>query len=288
MKNALPGEFGVSEFTTWPWTFEQDVQIYREMNVTAIEVCEAKLDIDPARARDQLACLTSQGPRITSVQPRLHSLFSDLPRPEPSRPAERMKRYRTTIDQFGRIAPGTTLVTITGAAPGGNYHDAFDIAVAEYRLLADYAADQGVRIALEPLNPILMNVDTFICSLADARRIVDAVDRPAFGLFVDVWHIFQDSAAVDQIHACGDRIFGVHINDWQTPRHFGDRAIPGKGVIPLRELIRAIKKSGYSGAYTLEIFSVESLPDSLWCSDLRHVISESRTYFEKVWSTLCD
>lgn len=274
--------FGVSEFTTWPWSFEEDVTNYIALGVDAIEICEFKLDA--TRAEEQIAHAISAGLEISSVQPRLHSLFPDQPRPEPQEPAERMTLFRETIRRFGKAAPGTTLVTITGAAPGGNYREAFATAAREYRLLADFAADHGVQIAVEPLNPILMNVDTFISTIPDALRIVDAVDCPNFGVFLDVWHLWQDPAVIERIRSCGDRIFGVHVNDWHTPRCFGDRTIIGQGEIVLSPLIQAIRGTGYRGAYTLEIFSDESLPDSLWRTDLRELIAANQRGFDAVWS----
>src|SRR5256885_7312216 len=85
-------EFGVSEFTTWPWTFERDVEEYQRLGITAIEVCEGKLD--PARAGEQLRTVAAAGMRISSVQPRVHSLLPDFPRPEPADPGARMAAYR--------------------------------------------------------------------------------------------------------------------------------------------------------------------------------------------------
>ena len=66
---------------------------------------------------------------------------------------------------------------------------AYRTAKSEYKEAARAAGDHGVRLALEPLNPILMNVDTFICSLVEAPRMVEAVDHPAFGkqAFEKVW-----------------------------------------------------------------------------------------------------
>ena len=275
--------YGVSEFTTWPWTFEQDVERYARLGVQAIEVCEFKLSSDVGLAERQIASVRESGLTISSVQPRLHSLFPDAPRPEPKEPSARMALFRQSIERFGSMAPGTTLVTITGAAPGGNFREAFDVAVREYRALADFAADHGIRIALEPLNPILMNADTFTCSLPDALRIVHAVDRPNFGVFVDVWHVWQDAAAAQHIADCGDRIFGVHVNDWHAPRCFGDRAVIGQGEIDLPPLLRAVHNTGYHGAYTLELFSESWLPDSLWNGDLEAVITQSRDALTSAW-----
>ena len=156
----------------------------------------------------------------------------------------------------------------------------------EYREIAKVAADHGVRVALEPLNPILMNIDSFICTLPHAWRVIEQVDHPAFGLFVDVWHIWEDPSAPALIKKSGDKIFGVHVNDWHTPRAFGDRLLPGHGEIPLVELIRAIRSTPFDGAYTLEIFSEKHLENSLWL-DLRKTVSEGRDAFAKIWDEAC-
>jgi len=193
---------------------------------------------------------------------------------------------RESIRIFGAHFPGTTLVAITGAAPGGDYASAYATAGREYREIAKVAADHGVRVALEPLNPILMNVDTFICSLANAARIVDAVDHPQFGVFLDVWHFWEDADAHARIRDLAGKILGVHVNDWRTPRAFGDRYLPGEGVIPLVGLLKAIRGTGYEGAYTLEIFSELHLEGSLW-ADPRRTVFEGRDAFARIWGHVC-
>jgi sugar phosphate isomerase/epimerase len=260
------------------------MHLFRETGMDAIEVCEAKLnEVDP---NPQLEELRATGTRVSSVQPRLHSLFPDLPRPEPVSPRERMKRLQASIELFGRHFPGTTLVTITGSAPAGNYALAYETAALEYGEIARIAADNGVRVALEPLNPILMNVDTFICSIAHARRIIEAVDHPHFGLMLDVWHVWEDAAVLTEIRSMSGRIFGVHVNDWRTPRAFGDRLLPGQGEIPLVELLRAVRATGYDGIYTMEIFSELSLKGSLW-ADPRSTLIDGLMSFAQIWRQAC-
>jgi sugar phosphate isomerase/epimerase len=281
MSAAAPLRFGVSEFSTWPWSFEEDLAAYSRLNVDVIEVCESKLD--PTRAAEQLKAIRGTGLEVESMQPRLHSVFPDAPRPLPAEPAERTARLRASIELAGGSVPGATLVTVTGAAPEANFRDAFEVAIKQYRVLADVATANGVRLALEPLNPVLMNADTFICSIPDALRIVQAVDRPSFGIWVDVWHVWQDPAVVERIRACGERIFGVHVSDWHPPRHFEDRAVIGSGEIPLAELLRAFYDAGYRGTYTLELFSRLELPDSLWAGDLAGLILDNRAGLEDAW-----
>ena len=65
--------FSVSQYTTYPLTFEQDVELYRKLGVDGVEVCEEKLSSDPVEAREQLAMLAESGLKVTSVQPRVLS-----------------------------------------------------------------------------------------------------------------------------------------------------------------------------------------------------------------------
>jgi hypothetical protein len=57
--DSLSFQFGVSEFTTYPWSFEQDVENYARLGVDTVEVCEFKLD--DKRAAEQLALVGQHG-----------------------------------------------------------------------------------------------------------------------------------------------------------------------------------------------------------------------------------
>ena len=280
MTASLPYRFGISQFTTWPWSFEQDVDNYARLGVDDIEVCEDKLDED--RAADQLALVGQQGLTISSVQPAVRTLFPSRMQPEPKDLQERTERFRRTIERVGRFAPDAPFVSNTGPPPNGNVQDVFDVAAREYRALADFAEAHGVRLALEPLNPALMNLETAIWTLEQAIRIVTAVDHDSFGVCLDSWNVWQNADVAEAIKACGGRIFVVQVSDWRTPRSLADRHIVGQGEIPLPALIRAIHDSGYRGVYVLEIFSSE-VPNSLWDTDLSGVVSDSRIGLEKAW-----
>jgi sugar phosphate isomerase/epimerase len=202
---------------------------------------------------------------------------------EPIAPEDRMAEFRKLIDVVAPIVPDAVLVSVTGPAINGNFTQAYETAIREYRKLAEYAGERGVRVALEPLNPITMNVDTFIGTLAEALEIIDAVDHPSFGMWLDVWHYWQDPEWPLDVSRCEGRIFGVHINDWRRPSAFGDRVTVGKGDMPLPTLLRAIHEAGYRGAYTAELFSDKSLPDSLWNGDLKQLVVDNKEGFDQVW-----
>lgn len=275
-----PFRFGVSQFTTWPWSFEQDVDNYARLGVDAIEVCESKLDDE--RFSDQLALIEQRGLTIGSFQPAVRTLFPSQLMPEPEDLGERVALFCRTIERAGRFARGIPFVSNTGPPPNGNIQEVFDVATREYRTLADFAQDHGARVALEPLSAALMNIESAIWTVEQAMRIVAAVNRDNFGICVDIWNIWQNTNVVEEIEACGDRIFIAQVSDWRTPRSFADRHIVGRGEIPLPPLLRAIHETGYRGAYMLEILS-QDVPDSLWDADLPEVIRNSRIGLEKAW-----
>ncbi|MGH2447721.1 MAG: sugar phosphate isomerase/epimerase family protein [Chloroflexota bacterium] len=275
-----PFVFSVSEFTTYPWTFERDVETYAQLNVDAIEVCEFKLD--PARIVEQLSSIRPHGLTISSVQPSVRTLYPSRSQPEPVRVPDRVDQFRQTIDRFQSFAEGVPFIANTGIPPNGNMQEVFEVAARQYRTLADFASEHGARVALEPLNASIMNVESTIWSIQQGMRIVEAVARDNFGLCVDLWNVWQNAHIEDAIEAAGDRVFIVQVSDWRTPRSFEDRLIVGQGDIPFAPLLRAVQESGYRGPFELEIFSGD-VPDSLWKDDLSQVITESRKGLERAW-----
>lgn len=289
MSGQLP-LFSVSQYTTFPLSFEQDVTLYTELGVEGIEVCEEKLAPDPSRAREQLTMLKESGLSVTSVQPCVHSPFphNATVSDDPQSPRERMARFRRTIDLFSECFPGEDIPLVAGGgiAPNYDFRLAHRTARAVFPALADYAVERGLSIAFEHLSPILMNAYTFICTLDEAVALVRDIDRPGFQLLLDVWHIWREPNIVERLSRLDVPIRGVHIGDWPAaePREHADRVLPGDGVMDLPSLLGAIHGAGYRGAYCLEIFSAERLPDSLWRRDPAAVVERGREGFLRAWN----
>lgn len=278
---ALPSyQFGVSEFTTKPWSFAEDVERYAELGIPFIEVAEEKLDAD--KARQQLALIGQYQLSISSVQPKIRTLFPSRMQPEPKDLDERLTRFKQTIELVAPFGQNIPFVTNTGKPPEGNIREVVETAGRRYRELADFARDHDARVALEPLNPSTMNEESAIWMLDQALQIVQAVDRPNFGVCVDFWNLFQDADIVAKLRAHGDRTFVVQLADWRTPRSLADRYIVGEGEIDIPPLLRAVHESGYRGPYVVEIFS-QDVPDSLYDRDLREVLRQNRAGFDAAW-----
>ena len=272
--------FGVSQFTTNPWTFEQDIEVYARLGVQAIEVCEFKLSADTWQ--QQMALPAAHGLAITSIQPVVRTLFPSLSQPVPQNIESRMARFRQSIERLAPFAPGTSFVTNTGIAPNGSIEEVVETAVREYRQLADFAAEHNARIALEPLNASIANIESAIWTVEQAMEIIESVERDNFGLCLDCWNVWQNADLDAAIRRSGPKIFVVQISDWRTPRSFLDRLIPGDGEIPLAAFFKSVRESGFTGAYSVEIFS-SGVPGALWEGDLEEVIQRSRAGMELAW-----
>ncbi|MDQ2992023.1 MAG: sugar phosphate isomerase/epimerase [Candidatus Eremiobacteraeota bacterium] len=277
-----PYRFGVSEFTTWPWSFERDLRQYAAHGIDTIEVCEFKLNEDDYAP--QLESIEGSGLTVSSVQSTVHSLFPDSLAPQPTAPEDRIRHITSAIDRIAPHVPkGTPFVAITGAAPGGDTSRVYDAALDAFARLAEYAAEHGVRLAYEPLNPVLFNTDTALWGLDQALELVQRVNHPAFGLCVDTWNIFQTPDLHDVVRQSGDRIFLVQVSDWRRPRSGADRISLGDGSIDNASIVRSIRAAGYGGPYVLEIFSSESLPNSIWRADLDAVVQKNFDAFAGLW-----
>lgn len=277
---SFPFAFGVNEFTTQPWCFEDDIAHYPAQGVAAIEICEAKLD--PARLKEQMTLARESGLTISAIQPTVRTFFSSRMTPDPTDTEARLARLRQSLRTLAPYAPGSVFVTNTGAPRDGNVHKVMDETVHHLRALCPLAADLGVSLALEPLNPTSVNIESAIWTIEQALDILDGVGHDAVGLCLDYWNIWQQNDVCASIRKAGTRINVLQVSDWRTPRSTTDRLIPGDGVIPLHAMLHATWEAGFRGACTVEIFS-SNVSDSLYERDPDEVIRASRRGLEQAW-----
>ena len=272
---------GLSEFTTQPWSFDTDVERYAAHGLATIEVVEAKLD--DARVVEQMQSIAAAGLQISGVQPKVRTFFASRMTPEPKPLDERVAALRGTIERLGRLAPGVPFITNTGAHPKGDMDEAMRVVTRELKALAPVAADHGVRLALEPLNPTSVNVESAIWTIDQALAVIEATGRDEVGLCLDYWNIWRNAEVEALIARAGDRIFTVQASDWRTPRSFADRIAPGDGDIPLADLITATRKAGFTGPYVVEIFS-DDVADSLYDTDLDALVDRCKAGMQAAWA----
>lgn len=182
---------------------------------------------------------------VTVLPDEAHSAVS----PDPQSRQGAVDRLRWAIDCLdaagGRLLAGPyhqALGRFTGEPPTHAERDwLVDVQVAA----ADYAAKCGMTLSLEPLNRFECYV---LNTVADAAEIVRRVDRPNFGLLYDTFHAnIEEKDPVGVIAPNIRAINHVHISE-------NDRGTPGKGHVPIRATLQALKAAGYDGWLTIEAF----------------------------------
>ena len=114
------------------------------------------------------------------------------------------------------------------------------------KVVARYAEDRGILLALEPLN----RFETSFVNLTDqALELADLVGSPSLKLMMDTFHANIEEKSLGQaVERAGARMIHVHANE-------NDRGTPGSGHLPWAELAASLKKVQYSGALVIESFS---------------------------------
>ena len=130
--------------------------------------------------------------------------------------------------------------------------------VEALRALVAVSRKFDVQVGFEFLGFPLASVNT----LRSARKIVEAVDDPSVGLVIDAFHFYVGGSRLTDLDGLDpSRLFIVHLDDAEPGNVCGlsdaQRLLPGEGAVPLDALIRTLERSGYRGAYSLELFRPE-------------------------------
>jgi sugar phosphate isomerase/epimerase len=279
-------QFGLSQFTTGKLSFRDDLKLCEELGIGVIEVCESKLPESEREAEDELKALRDSGRRVASVQARVHSLFPDSMAAEPARAEARVDAMRRTMERFALALPEEhpNYVLIGGQAPDHDFCDARDTLITQAGRLAHEAQAHGGRIAFEPLHPVMMNTDTFVCRWEEAVHLATIVAHDAFGLVCDIWNVWDQREIIARVQQEIGRVALFHASDWHKggPRKLNDRMVPGRGVIPFAEWGRMLREVNYAGPLCLEMLSDESLGDSYLHEEPAKVIAEAREFLRGV------
>jgi sugar phosphate isomerase/epimerase len=130
--------------------------------------------------------------------------------------------------------------------------------------LAPYAADRGVKLAIEPLHPMFCADRAVVSTLGQALDMADAVEASTgcsnVGVCVDTYHIWWDPQVFAQIERAAGRIHIFQVCDFLVPIPADallGRGHVGDGVIDIASFVRAVRATGYAGFTEVEIFNQE-------------------------------
>ncbi len=129
-------------------------------------------------------------------------------------------------------------------------------AIARY---AGRAAEENVKLAIEPLHPVYCGNRSCLTTVRDAVTMIEQIDHCAVGLAIDVYHVWWDTSLemeLSRISGQG-KVFGFHLCDWlrDTVDILLDRGMMGDGVAEIRRIRDIVESVGYEGFCEVEVFS---------------------------------
>ncbi|MEV8309109.1 sugar phosphate isomerase/epimerase family protein [Streptomyces flavidovirens] len=180
---------------------------------------------------------------------------------------------RRAIDEAATLGTAT-LVLVSGGLPAGSrdLHAARERIADALAELAPYAAERGVRLAIEPLHPMFASDRCVVSTLDQALDLAERFPSDRVGVVVDTYHLWWDDRVADGIARAGDRIAAFQLADWITPLPAGvllGRGQLGDGAVDFRRFRELVDATGYAGPIEVEIFN-----ETLWSRDGAEVLAE--------------
>jgi 2-keto-myo-inositol isomerase len=172
-------------------------------------------------------------------------------------------KIRNECDELSAIAAALEcpyVVVVPGKLPAKTppREEVIEESVRVLSELGDIAGSHGVSLAFE----FLGQTDCSVQTLDLANEIVSRIARPNIGLVIDSFHFYAGGSTIEMIDALDPkRLFIFHINDAEDlPRvqlQDSHRLLPGLGILPLPEMLKAFRRIGYDRVASVEIFRPE-------------------------------
>jgi sugar phosphate isomerase/epimerase len=180
-------------------------------------------------------------------------------------------RNREALEEAAALG-AATLVLVPGGLPAGDrdLEGARQRVVRAVERLAPTAHALGVRLGIEPMNPIYAADRGVISTLASALDIAERFEVADVGVVVDTFHLWWEPGLAEQVLRAGERIVSYQVCDWITPLPADTllaRGMMGDGHIDFASFTRAVARAGYAGDVEVEIFNAD-----LWAQEPEVVV----------------
>jgi len=142
----------------------------------------------------------------------------------------------------------TLIITTGNVVAGETYEMTRRRVVRKLRRVAAVAADQGVTVVLEPLNPFVDHPGYWLATMAQAMDIITEVDSPHLKILYDIYHQqITEGNIIANLKQYAPWIGHIHV-----------AGVPGRaelvgGDLDYRAIFKAIDEAGYDGYVGLEL-----------------------------------
>jgi sugar phosphate isomerase/epimerase len=240
----------ISEATTMPATFMEDVDACAAAGCPALEVWLTKLEThllshDAAETKLRIA---DRGVALSGAAYQGGLLLSQGDQRKAH--FDHFKKRLSLCESFG-IA---TMLIVADFARQVQPTD-LERAVVSLKQAAQWAAGFGVRLALE-----FRGADTFCSNLDTAMRLIASAGEPNLGVCLDLFHFYKGPSKTDDLNALTrDNLMYVQLSDVSgVPRELmtdSDRVMPGDGDFGIEPVVEHLRRIGYEGWISLELMN---------------------------------
>ncbi|HEY1859880.1 MAG TPA: sugar phosphate isomerase/epimerase [Gemmataceae bacterium] len=240
----------ISEATTLPATFAEDVAAFADGGCTAMEVWLTKLEahLEKTPIGDTRRLLEDRGMTLAAASYQGGLLLSQ---------GEARKAH---YDHFRRRLDLCATFQIPNMLVVADFVEEIDEtdlhrAVVSLKQAGQWAAGAGVRLALE-----FRGKATFCASLDTALALVAQCGERNVGVNLDVFHYYTGPSKFDDLTLLTpENLAFVQVSDVAgVPRELatdGDRVFPGDGDFRLEPIIQHLRRLHYTGWVSLELMN---------------------------------
>lgn len=265
----------ISQATTLPSSFAEDVANYQASGWRCVEVWLTKLEqhLQDVSVADTRLALADAGINLAAASFQGGLLTSQ---------GEQRKAHFDHFKQRLDICQAFGIRTLVVTADFSERVEAQEIgrAVASLGQAARWADGFGVRLALE------FRGDASFCSSLDTTVMLVAECREAnVGICLDLFHYYKGPSKLEDLERLsGERLFHVQVCDVAgVPRELmsdSDRILPGDGDFNLPVVLKSLRALGYGGPISLELMNRE-----LWRASPKQVMELGLTALDRLLSS---
>jgi sugar phosphate isomerase/epimerase len=232
---------GLNSLSTAGWPLEQDLEFYADLDVHRAGLYLDKL----------LACGEERAiGLIAAAGLQVDHLFARGVVPsDPGSWADDRRRLLGALELAAEMGVPVLTITTGPAGPLSWDEAAAGLAQALGPVLAE-ARRRSMTVAIEQTLPVRVEVG-FVHSFRDSAELAD---RLGVGVVLEAGYCFAERDLGPSVRSAGQALTLVQLSDLVIPSAaIPDRAVPGDGVIPLERIVGLALRSGYDGAFEIEM-----------------------------------
>jgi 4-hydroxyphenylpyruvate dioxygenase len=240
----------ISEATTLPASFAEDVAAYADAACPAMEVWLTKLEthLEKHSAGDTRKLLQDRQMTLAAAAYQGGLLLS-----QGEQRKAHYDHFRRRLDLCQQFGIRTLLVVADFVDKVDS--TAMERAAVSLKQACQWAAGFDVRLALE-----FRGSDTFCASLDTTLALTASCEEPNVGVNFDVFHYYKGPSKLEDLELLtADNLAHVQLCDVAgVPRELAtdaDRIIPGDGDFQLGPILDRFRAIGYDGWVSLELMN---------------------------------